>query len=313
MLPWHGSGQFVLSSELHIDPVAHQHSYIDYWGTRVSTFDVLTPHTELSVTATSLVDVAPVASTGTRLGWDELAATARDRERLRRAAAADRGHPPPDDVAALAAEIVARGLDPHDAALEICRAIGDGIQYVPGSTRVSSTARESWEQGKGVCQDIAHIALGALRSVGIPARYVSGYLHPKPGAAIGETVIGESHAWVEWFSGDWVGYDPTNQLEIGDRHVLVGSRSFLLGCLTPARRLRRAERLEAVRARRDHPRGVGFRARTAVAEVAESAQVARSQSTGAKRARRSEGPCARPAVRRRLRGCRELARRCTSP
>jgi hypothetical protein len=48
---------------------------------------------------------------------------------------------------------------------------------------------------KGVCQDIAHVALGALRSVGIPARYVSGYLHPDAGAAIGQTVIGESHAW----------------------------------------------------------------------------------------------------------------------
>ncbi|KQQ93047.1 transglutaminase [Leifsonia sp. Leaf325] len=227
MLPWHGSGQFVLSSELHIDPVAHQHSYIDYWGTRVSTFDVLTPHTELSVTATSLVDVAPVALTGTRLGWEELAGLRETAsvyvEQLRQTEATQ----PPEDVAALAAEIVSRGLDPHDAALEICRAIGDGIQYVPGSTRVSSTARESWDQGKGVCQDIAHIALGALRSVGIPARYVSGYLHPKREAAIGETVIGESHAWVEWFSGDWVGYDPTNQLEIGDRHVLVGrGRSY---------------------------------------------------------------------------------------
>ena len=66
------------------------------------------------------------------------------------------------------------------------------------------------------------MALGALRSVGIPARYVSGYLHPKPQAAIGETVTGESHAWVEWFCGDWRGYDPTNLIDIGDRHVGVG-------------------------------------------------------------------------------------------
>jgi transglutaminase-like putative cysteine protease len=76
---------------------------------------------------------------------------------------------------------------------------------------------------KGVCQDITHLALGALRSVGIPARYVSGYLHPRPNAAIGETVGGESHAWVEWFCGDdWRGFDPTNGIDIGDRHVLVG-------------------------------------------------------------------------------------------
>ena len=96
------------------------------------------------------------------------------------------------------------------------------MEYVSGVTAVSSTAAEAWESRKGVCQDIAHVAVGALRAAGLPARYVSGYLHPRADAPIGETVVGESHAWVEWFSGRWHGYDPTNQLEIGDRHVRVG-------------------------------------------------------------------------------------------
>jgi transglutaminase-like putative cysteine protease len=61
-----------------------------------------------------------------------------------------------------------------------------------------------------------------LRSVGIPARYVSGYLHPVAEAAVGETVMGESHAWVEWWAGDYQGYDPTNDRVVGDRHVIVG-------------------------------------------------------------------------------------------
>ena len=64
--------------------------------------------------------------------------------------------------------------------------------YDPGGT--------AWRSGKGVCQDIAHITIGALRAVGIPARYVSGYLHPVPDPEIGEPAIGESHAWVEWFA-----------------------------------------------------------------------------------------------------------------
>jgi transglutaminase-like putative cysteine protease len=51
---------------------------------------------------------------------------------------------------------------------------------------------------------------------------VSGYLHPSPEPVVGETVVGESHAWVEWFCGSWHGYDPTNRMEIGDRHVRVG-------------------------------------------------------------------------------------------
>jgi len=91
-----------------------------------------------------------------------------------------------------------------------------------GVTGVHTTAAEAWEHRKGVCQDITHLAIGALRSAGIPARYVSGYLHPVPDAAIGQTVTGESHAWVEWFCGSWHGFDPTNSIEIGDRHVTVG-------------------------------------------------------------------------------------------
>ena len=100
--------------------------------------------------------------------------------------------------------------------------MGDAIDYMQGVTAVTSTAVDAWEARKGVCQDIAHIAIGALREVGIPARYVSGYLHPKPSAEVGEAVTGESHAWVEWFAGDWQGFDPTNNIEIGDRPVLVG-------------------------------------------------------------------------------------------
>ena len=68
---------------------------------------------------------------------------------------------------------------------------------------------------------IAHITIGALRQVGIPARYVSGYLHPRPDAQIGETIRGESHAWVEWWVGSWTAFDPTNRTYVGDRHVVL--------------------------------------------------------------------------------------------
>jgi transglutaminase-like putative cysteine protease len=60
-----------------------------------------------------------------------------------------------------------------------------------------------------------------LRSVGIPARYVSGYLHPVADADVGDTVAGQSHAWVEWFTGEWAGFDPTNGSPIEKRHVIV--------------------------------------------------------------------------------------------
>ncbi|TFC48215.1 transglutaminase family protein [Cryobacterium sp. TMT1-21] len=222
MLPVSSPDQFVLYAGLEISPVSSNHGYLDYWGTQVSSFEVLTPYTELTLTATSLVEVRPRTHLAHPLGWPELAAASRRSTITVEHARQTRLTDPPEDVAALAAEIVARRASPCDAALEICAAIGDQMQYVQGVTGVHSTARESWSDKRGVCQDITHIALGALRSAGIPARYVSGYLHSRPDAGIGETIRGESHAWVEWFCGDWRGYDPTNSIDIGDRHVAVG-------------------------------------------------------------------------------------------
>ncbi|MFC6356505.1 transglutaminase family protein [Luethyella okanaganae] len=222
MMPFGGEGQFVLQSSLDISPAATQHTYIDYWGTRVSTFEVLTPHTELSVTATSLVEVGAAARVEHPLDWAELAVA---RERASQFVEQTWQTPfttVPEDAAGLARELAAEQDDPAVAAFEICRVVGGAMEYMPGVTGVHSTAAEAWSERRGVCQDIAHVTIGALRSVGIPARYVSGYLHPDPSAAVGVTVTGESHAWVEWFTGDWHGYDPTNLIGIADRHVLVG-------------------------------------------------------------------------------------------
>ena len=222
MLPVSAEGQLVLYSNLEILPISSQHSYVDYWGSRVSSFELLTPHKELALTATSLVEVRQRQHAAEPVGWDALAetvelstATVEQLEQTRRT-------DPPVEVVELAREIARNSSDVCAAALAICIAIGDAVEYVQGVTGVHSTAREAWSERKGVCQDIAHLAIGALRSVGIPARYISGYLHPKPSAAIGEMVTGESHAWVEWYCGGWRGYDPTNLIEIGDRHVMVG-------------------------------------------------------------------------------------------
>lgn len=222
MLPVSSGDQFVLFSHLDISPVSGQHGYLDYWGTKVSSFDVLTPHQELSLTAVSLVEVHAGTHPEDPVLWPELeAVSAASTASIEHSWQTPLTEPAPE-VEVMAAEIAARHLSPSDAALEICEAVGDHMQYMHGVTGVHSTAREAWLDGRGVCQDITHIALGALRSVGIPARYVSGYLHPQPDAEIGETVVGESHAWVEWFCGQWRGFDPTNSMDIGDRHVAVG-------------------------------------------------------------------------------------------
>jgi transglutaminase-like putative cysteine protease len=222
MLPASSDGQLVLYSNIEILPISSNHSYVDYWGTRVSSFEILTPHSELSLTATSLVEVRPREHPEHRLTWDTLADEIEGATEYVEQLVQTPRTQPPAEVVEIARELVAAAASPCEAAEAISREIGERIQYMPGVTGVHTTAAEAWEQKRGVCQDITHLALGALRSAGIPARYVSGYLHPKPDAAIGETIAGESHAWVEWFCGDWRGFDPTNGIDIGDRHVTVG-------------------------------------------------------------------------------------------
>ncbi|WP_431279435.1 transglutaminase family protein [Leifsonia poae] len=223
MLPVSGDRQLVLHANLDVHPVSSHHQYTDYWGTRVLAFDVLAPHEELTITASSLVEVLEAAHPSTGLDWTSLdAVVQRSGECVQQLSQTPPTAPPPSVVALAESARTQDADDPCAVGLRICEQVGDAMEYVSGVTGVSSTAAEAWESRKGVCQDIAHVAVGALRAAGLPARYVSGYLHPVADAQIGETVVGESHAWVEWFCGTWHGYDPTNGLAIGDRHVRVG-------------------------------------------------------------------------------------------
>ncbi|MFK4759483.1 transglutaminase N-terminal domain-containing protein [Microbacterium sp. ZW T5_45] len=224
MLPHSRDGQFVLHAALDISPSAAQESYVDYWDTRVSTFEVLVPHTELSVTATSVVDVRPTPSLreGESIDWEELAERIPLSLALAECVAQTEATTPDEGMRDLALRIEAAGGGIDETASEICRTVGSEMEYRRGVTGVNSTAKEAWAARSGVCQDIAHVALGVLRAAGIPARYVSGYLHPDPTAGIGQPVVGESHAWVEWYSGSWRGFDPTNLVEIGESHVYIG-------------------------------------------------------------------------------------------
>lgn len=221
MLPHTGDEQWVLQANLDIRPSAAQHSYQDYWGTRVSTFEVLTPHRELSVTATSVVEVRARKEDTTDIDWAELpelpAHSTMFVEFTRQTALTE----PTADLRKLADKARKQGQSVRETARAILDQIGSEMQYVTGVTGVHTTAADAWANRSGVCQDFAHLSLGALRHLGIPARYVSGYLHPNAEPQIGQTVVGESHAWVEYYSGSWQGYDPTNRVDVGERHVLV--------------------------------------------------------------------------------------------
>jgi transglutaminase-like putative cysteine protease len=219
LLPVHLPRQRVLASHVEITPVTWQTSYIDYWETRVIAFEVLRPHRELTVDATSRVEVLPEPELSLAPGWDDLRGPVLT-DLLAEYLANSPATEPEPELADYALRMAAQ-LPPDGTARAICAYLHDTIRYVPGSTTVHTPAAHAWRERSGVCQDFAHLAIGALRSVGIPARYVSGYLHPRKDTTIGQTVRGESHAWIEWWAGAWRGYDPTNDSAVTDHHVIV--------------------------------------------------------------------------------------------
>ena len=113
-------------------------------------------------------------------------------------------------------------LDPLDTCAAVVELVRERMRYERGATTVSTTAADALRIGSGVCQDFTHVALGLLRARGIPARYVSGYLHPSSRAEPGEVIAGQSHAWVEAWVGEWMPFDATNGSPVGERHVVVG-------------------------------------------------------------------------------------------
>lgn len=213
-LPW----QTTLHNQFTVSPTATAYRYTDYWATAVTAFELHAPHDRLEVSATSLVEAtAPPAAVPT--DWATLrSAKVRDRyaEFL-----TPTTRTKVDQRAIETAMAIVAGAPPQIGAEDIAEWVRANVTYVPGSTGVQAGAQDVWRMRQGVCQDIAHLTIALLRSVGIPARYVSGYVHPEVDAEIGATIEGQSHAWVEWWCQSWIPYDPTNGTGIGQRHVTV--------------------------------------------------------------------------------------------
>jgi transglutaminase-like putative cysteine protease len=224
MTPLNTAVQTVLAARVSVDPVTWTFSYKDYWDTQVTAFDVLVPHSELAVVSSSTVEVHAPSGVSARegrdpVGWESLSHS-ESLDLTAEFTPQTASTTPHEEVIAMAAE-AAGDLPPDRAARAVCEQLRSEMEYVPGSTVVTTDAAEAWADRKGVCQDFAHLTIGALRTLGVPARYVSGYLHPTAEAAIGETVQGETHAWIEWWAGDWVAYDPTSLRPAGQDHVVV--------------------------------------------------------------------------------------------
>lgn len=212
--------QLVIESQVDVSPSTGAFRYWDYWGTLVYAFDVDEPHRRLDVTATSLVETSAPPEPVPRCSWGDLASPAIV-DQFDELLTPTWYVPIGDDVADIAREL-SRAGSPGEACAAALDWVRGNLRYEKGSTTVSTDAIQALRQGRGVCQDFAHVLLALLRSMGVPARYTSGYLHPFSDAGIGETVVGQSHAWVEAWVGDWWALDPTNAQSVGDRHVVVG-------------------------------------------------------------------------------------------
>lgn len=212
-------------------PPPNREQRIDYFGNQVDYFSILEPHLGLTVTASSLIEVSPPASPSPKETptWEQVREAARrvttafDIQRLQFAFPSH--HIP---ILTALAEYAAASFPPNrpilEAAADLTRRIHRDFRYDPKATTITSSLGEVLQGRAGVCQDFAHLQIGCLRALGLPARYVSGYLRtlPPPGKP---RLVGAdaSHAWLAVWCGSagWIDLDPTNDTIPNTDHVTL--------------------------------------------------------------------------------------------
>ncbi|GGK39411.1 transglutaminase family protein [Salinarimonas ramus] len=232
LTPREGAGQERLFCDVRIAPEARLREETCFFGARLHHADIDVPHRELRIEARARVRVTRAVP---RAPADDPRVAA-----IRAAAAAglDRGADAPvqalfpSQAVPRAPEIAdwARASLPDEAGTfagvtDLMRRIHADFAYAPGETDVATPAREAFRARKGVCQDFAHVMIAGLRGLGLPARYVSGYLRTIPPEGRPRLVGADAtHAWVEAWCGPglgWVGFDPTNALLVGPDHIVL--------------------------------------------------------------------------------------------
>jgi transglutaminase-like putative cysteine protease len=211
--------EFTLATE----PYARVMHYRDYLHNTVHHFNVPGKHSQLTITAEALVEVNDVPEVPQQLdasAWqalDEQCASNGYLDMLLPSQFARPSEPLQEFMQEIKLQ---RGSDPLSTLRELNRAMYDKFSYVPHSTQVDSPIEDALRSRWGVCQDFAHIMVALVRELGIPCRYVSGYLfHRREDHDRSEEDA--THAWVEAYLPElgWVGFDPTNDLIVQNRHI----------------------------------------------------------------------------------------------
>ncbi len=196
--PLNGLGQHIKQWELNVN--GHLHRFFDTYGNIAHTLVIDEPHNKLLVSVSGEVETGvggliPMQSVPVPIFLRDTPLT----------------------EASIAMQAFASQFDVHslDAMMEALR---DKMEYIKGVTKVDTTAAQAFELGKGVCQDHTHAFIGCCRSIGIPARYVSGYLFTEDGSLM------QTHAWPEvWVNNNWHGMDVSNGVKVDEMHVRVAT------------------------------------------------------------------------------------------
>ncbi len=218
--------QEILQHEVNITTDPDLFFFIDYWGNRCADFSLLQSHKELTIDSRMIVrtmgqDFITVVDSN----WDELAENVQENFYLLELTR-------PDEIKVNTAlqEIIDSFQFKEKTIMQMVEACSGYIfkefKYIKGITNIETTVDEILEHRSGVCQDFAHVLLQLLRIMGIPSRYVSGYICPNKNGMRGE---GATHAWVEaWIPKlGWTGIDPTNNVWATTHHVkLAAGRNF---------------------------------------------------------------------------------------
>ena len=215
--------QRCVNFSLHTSPRARVMAYRDDFGNYIHHFDIPARHAELTITAQALVEMQPHPTLPNALepgAWDQIDSMTGDNAYF--------DYMVPSQAVVFSPELEGlgrtlgfdRNRDPLSALRRLNTAMFNHFDYAPETTTIDTPIAEAIIAGRGVCQDFAHIMLGLLRSFGIPARYVSGYLYNRSGTRE-RSVPEASHAWVEALLPGlgWIGFDPTNDLLAGERHI----------------------------------------------------------------------------------------------
>ena len=220
-------GQRLLGFEIETRPAGGLSRERDSFGNARHVLDVHRGHEVLEITARATVDATPPTALPERLGagaWDAVRAPGGP------FADQDFMHPSPliRPSSVLAAFVERHGIepagDPLESLLRLVDTLHQRLHYIPGATSAESSVDHVLRTDRGVCQDYAHVMIAVARSWGIPARYVSGYLH-LTGQSGERLADNATHAWVECrLPGlGWTGFDPTNRSPAGEGHIRIAT------------------------------------------------------------------------------------------